>query len=541
MTRLRGWGLLLAAFGGIGAGGGLLLFVWAPELRGFAIATLAVGAGLLALAAVASLGYAARAVTGRRGRLSGVSSASVAAALAAAIILNVIAGALDVNWDLTATRQFELAPQTAQALGSLAGDVRVTGFIVSSDEDDLRFEAAAESYLRRFARLSNGRLSYRFVDPQLEPSVALELGVSEAPALLFESDSTGLRATVGLGGVSEQTLLTATLRVSQTRRHKVYALRGHGERSVNDLRASGSGLGFAAAGLRADGYAVESLDLVVSGGVPADASLLIVAAPVAPLEADAERAVMEWLAGGGRALFMVEPSSESRESMAGLLAAWGLETVPGTVVDPERSAAGDPRTLVAQRDQYLGETPITEGGAIVAPIGPTLYPGAAAFRVADEVAGRIEAGEPVPVRYGPLVTSSGESWAAPGPGAEFAEGRDAPGPHTLHVLVQASATVADGLTSEFEPNAPHATLAVLGDADFASNRHFNDLDNANLFLNTVNWLLEDAALISIRPRQEVFRPLVLTAPEFDLVRYVSWFLVPALLAAAGVVAWWRRR
>lgn len=535
MTRLRGWGLLLAALGGIGAGGGVLLFVWAPELRGFAVATLAAGAALLALAALASLGSAARAVAGRRGRLSGVSIASVAAAVAAAIILNVIAVALDVDWDLTATRQFELAPQTARALAGLAGDVRVTGFVVSSDEDDLRFEAAAESYLRRFERLSGGRLSYRFVDPQLEPSVALELGVSEAPALLFESDSTGLRSMVGLGGVSEQALLTATLRVSQTRQHKVYALRGH------DLRASGSGLGFAAAGLRADGYAVESLDLAVSGGVPVDASLLVVAAPVAPLGADTERAVTEWLAEGGRALFMAEPSSESRESMAGLLAAWGLETIPGTVVDPERSAAGDPRTLVAQRDQYLGETPITEGGAIVAPLGPTLYPGAAAFRVVEEVAGRIEAGEPVPVRYGPLVTSSGESWAASGPGAEFTQGRDAPGPHTLHVLAQASATIADGLASEFEPDAPHTVLAVLGDADFASNRHFNDLDNANLFLNTVNWLLEDAALISIRPRQEVFRPLVLTAPEFDLVRYVSWFLVPALLAAAGVVAWWRRR
>ena len=541
MTRLRGWGLLLAALGGIGAGGGLLLFVWAPELRGFAVATLAVGAALLALAALASLGYAARAVTGRRGRLSGVSIASIAAAVAAVIILNVIAAALDVDWDLTATRQFELAPQTAQALDNLAGDVRVTGFVVSSDEDDLRFEAAAESYLRRFERLSGGRLSYRFVDPQLEPSVALELGVTEAPALLFESDSTGLRTTVGLGGVSEQALLTATLRVTRTQQHKVYALRGHGERSINDLRASGSGLGFAAAGLRADGYAVESLDLAVSGGVPADASLLIVAAPVAPLGTDAERAVTEWLAEGGRALFMVEPSSESRESVAGLLAAWGLETVPGTVVDLERSAAGDPRTLVAQRDQYLGETPITEGGAIVTPLGPTLYPGAAAFRVADEVAARIEAGEPVPVRYGPLATSSRESWAASGPGAEFTQGRDAPGPHTFHVLVQASATVADGLTTEFEPDAPHAALAVLGDADFASNRHFNDLDNANLFLNTVNWLLEDTALISIRPRQEVFRPLVLTAPEFDLVRYVSWFLVPALLAAMGVVAWWRRR
>ncbi len=535
--RLRSWGLLLAALGSIGVAGGLLLLVWASELRGFALVTLAAGGVLLALSALASLGYAARAVSGRRGRLSGVSLASVAAALALAVTLNVIASALNVSRDFTATRQFELAPQTMQAIGGLSGDVRVTGFIVSTDEGDLRFEAAAEGYLRQFERLSNGRLSYRFVDPQLEPSVALSLGVTESPSLLFESETTGLRASIGARGVSEQTLLTAVLRVTQTRQHKVYALRGHGERGVNDLRASGSGLGFAAAGLRADGYVVESLDLASEGRVPDDASLLVIAAPVAPLGADEERAVTEWLAEGGRALFMVDPSGESAAVMAGLLAPWGVEAIAGTIIDPERSAAGDARTLIVQRDQYLGETSITEGGAITAPLGPTFYPGAAAFRVAEEVEARIQAGEPVPVRYGPLIVSSRESGLAPRPEG----GWGLPGPHVLFLLVQASSTVAGAPTAEFDPNAVRTTLAVVGDADFASNRHYNDLDNADLFLNTVNWLLEDAHLISIRPKQEVFRPLVLTAPEFDFVRYVSWFLLPALLAAAGVVAWWRRR
>ncbi len=539
--KLRGWGLLLAGLGGIGAGGGLLLVIWAPEIRSFAVATLAVGASLLVLSVLASLSYVAGAITGRRGRLSWVSVASVASAAAIVATLNVIASATDASWDLTATRQFEISPQTAQVLGVLAEDVQVTGFIVTSDEGDLRFEAAAEGYLRQFARLSGGRLNYRFVDPQLEPSVALELGVTGSPVLLFSSSATGLRASVGSRGISEQQLLTAVLTVTRTRQHKVYVLQGHGERGINDLRASGPGLGLAAAGLRADGYAVEALDLSVSNAVPDDASLLIIAAPDAPLSPDEERVIARWLADGGRGLFMLEPSGGVRRSMRGLLGAWGLETVEGTVVDPERSTAGDARTLVAQRDQHLGQTSITEGRAIVEPLGPTLYPGATAFRVTQDIASRIERGESVPVRFGPLVTSSAASWVSTGAGVEFVEGRDTPGPHSVHVLVQASSSVADGLTEEFEPEAVRTTLAVLGDVDFASNRHFNDLDNGNFFLNTVNWLLRDAALISVRPKQEVFRPLVLTAPEFNFVRYVSWFLIPAALAAAGLVAWWRRR
>ena len=147
----------------------------------------------------------------------------------------------------------------------------------------------------------------------------------------------------------------------------------------------------------------------------------------------------------------------------------------------------------------------------------------------------------MPVRFEPLVTTSGDSWAVEGTGEDPAADRDVPGPHTAHLIVQASALAADAPSEAFDPASVRTTLTVLGDSDFAGNRHFGDVSNADFFLNTVNWLLDDRALIAVRPKQEVFRPLVLTVPEYNLVRYVSWFLLPALVAAAGVVVWWRRR
>ena len=538
--RLRGWSLLLAALGGIGALGGLLLVVWAPELRPFAVPTLIVAGVLLALATVGSMGYLVGAVTGRRGRLSWVSFGSAAAALAIVVVLNVIASATDASWDLTATRQFEIAPQTVQALAALPADVDVTGFVVT-DEDGLHYQGTAEGYLRQFAKHAGDRLSYRFVDPELEPATAREFGVVNAPLLLFTAPATGLRASVDAGELSEQQLLTAILTVTGAQQHVIYFLTGHGERSITDLRSGGSGLGLAAAGLRADGYRVESLMLTDTGNVPDDASLLVIAAPRQPIPDVEEQAVIRWLADGGRALFMLDTSSETRDAMADLLLAWGLETVPGTLFDRERSAAGDARTLAVQRDQYLGQTSVTEGGAIVEPLGATLFPGAVAFRPGGAVAARIERGDAVPVRFEPLVTTSGDSWAVEGTGEGPVADRDVPGPHTPHLIVQASALATGAPSEAFDVASVRTTLAVLGDADFASNRHFGDVSNADFFLNTVNWLLEDRSLIAVRPKQEVFRPLVLTVPEYNLVRYVSWFLLPALIAAAGVVVWWRRR
>ncbi len=539
--RLRGWSLLLAALGGIGALGGLLLVVWAPELRPFAIPTLIAAGVLLALAAAGSMGYLIGAVTGRRGRLSWVSLGSAAAALAIVVVLNVISSATDASWDLTATRQFEIAPQTVQALAALPADVDVTGFVVTTDEDGLHYQGTAEGYLRQFARHAGDRLSYRFVDPELEPATAREFGVVSAPLLLFSAVATGLRASVGAGELSEQQLLTAILTVTGAQQHTIYFLTGHGERSISDLRSGSSGLGLAAAGLRADGYRVESLMLADTAKVPDDASLLVIAAPRQSIPDAEEQAIIWWLANGGRALLMLDTSPETRDVMADLLAAWGLETVPGTLVDRERSAAGDARTLAVQRDQYLGQTAVTEGGAIVEPLGTTLFPGAVAFRPAGQIASRIERGDPVPVRFEPLVTTSGDSWAVEGTREDPVADRDVPGPHTAHLIVQASALAADAPSEAFDPASVRTTLTVLGDADFVGNRHFGDVSNADFFLNTVNWLLDDRALIAVRPKQEVFRPLVLIVPEYNLVRYVSWFLLPALVAAAGVVVWWRRR
>ena len=536
MRRLREWAAPLAGLGVIGMAGGLLLAAYAPELRPFAVPTLAVAALMLALAGVASLGGLADAVKGRRGRLSGVSIASAVAALAAAGAVNALAGASGVSWDFTATRQFELAPQTAQALAALEADVAVTGFAVESDEREQRYRAVAEGYLRRFAREAGGRLRYEFVDPEARPSAARSLGVTDSPALIFTSPAAESPVALGGGsasaGASEQELLTAILRVSRSRRHAVYFLEGHGERAINDLRADGAGVGFAAAGLRNDGHRVESLDLGPRGAVPDDASLLVVAAPAAPIPPDEERAIAEWLDGGGQALLMMEPSAESRGAMRGLLARWGVEALPGAVVDPERSVPGDPRTLTARREQYPSGAEVTAGSVVAAPLGPTLFPWAAAFRPLPEAADRIERGAPLPMRFEPLVATSSSARA---------EGGGAPGTLTLHLLLQASAPFDPDAEQSFDPAGIRTRLAIFGDADFASNRYYGETSNADLFLNAANWLLRDEALIAVRPKQEVFRPLTLTASEFNLVRYVSWFLLPASVAAAGVVAWRRRR
>ena len=94
---------------------------------------------------------------------------------------------------------------------------------------------------------------------------------------------------------------------------------------------------------------------------------------------------------------------------------------------------------------------------------------------------------------------------------------------------------------DFIPTSAPASIVVFGDSDFASNNYFEAVNNGDFFLNSINWLVGDIPLASIRPKQFVLRQLNLTPNEFNFMRYSGWLLLPVLMAVLGGFVWWRRR
>ena len=85
------------------------------------------------------------------------------------------------------------------------------------------------------------------------------------------------------------------------------------------------------------------------------------------------------------------------------------------------------------------------------------------------------------------------------------------------------------------------SLVVIGDTDFASNKYAGSAMNSDLIINSINWLAKDYELITIRPKTQSFRELVLTSSERDFIRWSGWLLMPSLIGMGGVISWWRRR
>jgi ABC-type uncharacterized transport system involved in gliding motility auxiliary subunit len=85
-----------------------------------------------------------------------------------------------------------------------------------------------------------------------------------------------------------------------------------------------------------------------------------------------------------------------------------------------------------------------------------------------------------------------------------------------------------------------AHLVVIGDSDFASNRHFHNGNNSDLFVTAVNWLAVGEEIISVDRKVLVARRLLISPEEERFLHISSMGLLPLLLLVAGGFIWWRR-
>ena len=530
----RDLAVLVAILGGFAVIGGGVIFISIAELRSFALGTVGVGAILLLLALASTFVQVRRALVGRRGRYSANAIVIVITFTAITILVSLISFLNPTRLDVTATKQFTLAPQTLKVLADLKEPVKATAFFVP----DLSREAAdrqrSDDFLFEFGRRSNGKFTYVFVDPEAEPAKPRQMGISDFPSIVFESQTSTRRQVVKVPPVTEQDFASALITVTDPARQKaVYFLTGHGEKDIADTAENSFAFGLASRGIVGDNYQIRTVNLFKDKAMPNDVAVLVVAGPQRDMLTDEVPVLTDWLEKGGRAVFLLDP--DAPKSFKQVLMKWGVRVLPGTIVDEGSSVSGDPRTILVQRAQY----PPAE---ITAPLDATFFPLAAALDIPDEYK-KDPRKQPPWVTYSPLIPSSLRSWVTEDASRNtFREEKDVSGPAALGLIVTAFSTLDKEPSPPAEGTAPTPTrLVLIGDSDFASNKYFHAYSNGDLLVNSVNWLAQDFSLISIRPKPTVFRQLVLTRSQFDFIRYASWFFLPGLIALGGIFAWWQRR
>ena len=520
----------LASVGAFASGVGLATAALLPELRDLGLGMLAIGVAALTFLAMAALMRPRHRVARRTQRYELISLVSVLALVAIVALFNYVIASSDIVADLTASEQYTLAPQTLDILTERLDDpVEATAFIVDDSSAVTSLEALVAGrmtdYLREFERRSDGRFSYRVVDPERFPDIAYDKDVVRWPAVVFENTASGVRQTVVGSSNPEQDFLTALLVVLGLGQKSVYVLDGYSawDLTNQDDPDASQALGFALRGLEGDSYRVGILNLIENPRIPDDASLIIAPAPDHDLGIEDGAALNAYLEGGGRLLALLQPNPP--DSWRALIARWGIDALGGYVIDPDSHVAGSEWAPLVGTEGYLAAD-VASGAST------TFFPSLAPLWVV-----RAPENMPTLVELQPLALTSEDSFASDTVERVRRLPTDLPGPFMVGAIVRARGPVDRPVPA----SAPVTTVGVFGDADFTSNRYFYAFSNSDLFLNAVNHMIGDEALISIRPKPTVFREMAMTPRELEVVRYTGWFLLPLLVVLLGSVVWWVRR
>jgi hypothetical protein len=89
--------------------------------------------------------------------------------------------------------------------------------------------------------------------------------------------------------------------------------------------------------------------------------------------------------------------------------------------------------------------------------------------------------------------------------------------------------------------SPETRIVVIGDGDFMKDQFLGNKGNLLLFENIVDYLADDAGLITIRSKNVVQPPLeVVSDGTKNLLKYGDLFVPPLVIIAYGLFRWRRR-
>jgi ABC-type uncharacterized transport system involved in gliding motility auxiliary subunit len=422
--------------------------------------------------------------------------------------------------DLTADKENTLAPEFAQAIQNLPDKITAVAFFNAQSSRE-----SADKLLNNIKANSSGQFDYRFEDPDLNPLLARESGITgNGKVLLAMGDRKEIAAFA-----SEEEILKAIIRLTNPDARAVYFLTGHGEAALDQGE---SNLATAKQTLENKNYTVTPLNLLAEGKIPDDALAVIIPGPVKPLAGSEVELLKAYVDQGGSLVIMQDPYhftdfGDAPDPLADYLTNdWGIVLDQDIILDT--SSAMD--LLYAVSAIPNSQHPITQD--ITSQNLVIIMPQARSISIPEQPEGVTLSAL---IQTTPPLSNAAFSWgemnytvSAEGTQVQYDEGVDMIGP--LNMAVAGENTTSKG------------RVVVMGNSYFARGQNFDQYGNGNFFINSVDWAAEQEDLIQFTQRTTTERTFV---PPNNVGRLMIFLgsicILPGLILVAGIATWWARR
>lgn len=490
------------------------------------------------LASPESVGAAAQK---RSTRLTANALVASLVAIAIAVVLNVIfENVPTVRADWTAGKNFSLSDQTLKVLDAIdkgSTTVHAIAFISSQDPNASTQSQEAHDLLTEYASHTR-KLTWEIVDPARDPSRTVGFGLSRAGVVGFTD---GHKQEIA-DGITERDFTSALIRMRQSRNYVVAFMTGHGERDLGSYDQ----LGYAGIQqfLEQNNYSTISWNPSVTPTLTiSQADVLVIAQPTKAITAKEMTSVQNYLNAGGRLMVLFHPNMapEAQKPLVDLVTPYGIQPVQGVVLDEQAAQTrNDPTNIVVTGDNgSYGSSDITAD--LLRQHLATFFLASIGFKEGTPKEGMtvqaiVKSANSPPVSW--LETDIGSLSNGT---VSYDEKTDLPGPVDMGVLAGPDTSASTPVTAT---NTTMPRIVAYGTSELVSNYvlQAGASNNADLFKNSISWLVGANELISIAPKAEDQpRTITLDAQKQSVIFIGTVFVLPLLIAAAGVFVWWRRR
>jgi len=507
------------------------------ELEWLAPLLFAIAAGGIATwVAVDFKGF--KAVFGRKGAQYGASSGLVVILGTTVIIgLGYLATKprFNKNWDVTRDSVNTLSDQTDKIIAltkKTESPIKLQAFFVN-EQIKLKFGDLIALY-----QTAGLKADIEYFDPQANPTVALANKVA-GDVVIMKSGDREQRITI----FTEEKITNAFVNVLKDKTKKVYFIIGHGEGSIDSPEEIGFSL--VKEELEANKYSVENLSLLETGKIPEDADMIVLAGPKYDFKAEEVRLIESYLEAGGSTLAMLDALIPINK-INGMISKFGVQAQPDLLLlradDPRAQMIGQNNAIITDFDDF---SPISRDfaaqstGRIITGFTRTLtevenniykLKVVIAAKSSDQMMringinsaedlGKIDESRVEIGSYPVIAVSSG-----------LISPSIAQNAHS-----SANATKSDAAAEN--QNSKESRLVVVGSSSFANNAGVSDMANKDMFMNIVNYLLQDEDFISIRATDMTKSTIDLSTISSQLILMALAFIYPFLFLGFGGVNW----
>ncbi len=502
--------------------------------------------------------------------------------LAILVLLNFISVRFFGRIDMTRSGLFTLADASKSLVGNLDDKVTIKAYFTEDLPSPYNnHRRLLLDQLNEYRAYAKGNLQFEFIDPVDEKGKmeAQQQGIAPVQVQVVKEDKFEVKqAFMGVvflyedrkevipvvqnPATLEYEISSTIKRLTNRTQKKIGFLAGHGEPGLQELRRVQEML--------RRQYELTPVDVSKGKSVPSDIAALVVMAPTTPLPETDKYQIDQYIMSGGRAAFLINRIDANLQNQYGrpldvntddLLHQYGVRINQDLVRDLQCASV----TIVQQQFGFSMQSQVPfpylplvsnfsknsvmvkDLQSLVLFFGSSLdTTGAAAKGLRAEILATSskEAGRQTGMfAFDPLRRYTQEEFqekeiplaaSTEGKFTSLYAGKSAPVDTAADAIAPASAPVA---------SSPETRIVVVGDGDFARDQYMGgSKDNLSFFANVIDYLVDDAGLITIRSKDASFVPLdQVSDGTKKAIKYANLVVPPLIVLVYGVLRWRMRK